>query len=234
MSVPPPSVPPPAATPAPIVSAGPELVLALEAGRRGRRGAADHLSLSRSGLRIEHERVLRAPLELALGALKVATVDPGPARTSGAVGRFAVLRRLGPKAVIPESEGIVGWLWTSSGGSGLTSLCEDDEAPNLALVLAKPLEEALLRAVFAPDFLAALAARSPLGRPTVLGVLLRVADGFRAADGFKAWGYPDVLTDREIPPTLRRHLPTDRPADPALQGGLDTRAATSVAPPGFR
>jgi hypothetical protein len=44
-----------------------------------------------------------------------------------------------------------------------------------------------------------------------------------------------VLTDKEVPPTLRRHLPTDRPADPMVSGaGSDAaRAATSVAPPGM-
>ena len=44
-----------------------------------------------------------------------------------------------------------------------------------------------------------------------------------------------MLTDKEVPPTLRRHLPTDKPADPMVQGGgADAaRAATSVAPPGM-
>jgi hypothetical protein len=81
-----------------------------------------------------------------------------------------------------------------------------------------------------------LAARSPLGSPTVLGVLFRVADTLAAEQGFRRWGFQDVLTDREVPPTLRRHLPTDRPADPTVGGGGGAdvaRAATSVAPPGM-
>ena len=35
----------------------------------------------------------------------------------------------------------------------------------------------------------ALAARSPLGSPTVLGVLFRVADTLAAEQGFRRWGF---------------------------------------------
>jgi len=235
MSVPPPSTPAPRA-PAPAPT--PELVLALEEPRGWRkphRSDADSLRLSASGVAIEHGRAMHSPLELPLGAVKVATVDPGPAKASGQFGRFAVLRRLGPTTVIPRREGIEGWLWTSTGGTGLTNLGEDDEAPNVALVFAKPLDEARLRGAFDPEFVTALAARSPLGSPTVLGVLFRVVDTLAAEQGFRRWGFQDVLTDKEVPPTLRRHLPTDRPADPTVGGGGSdaARAATSVAPPGM-
>src|SRR5215204_5319620 len=97
-SVPPPSGPPPSATPA-AAPAAPELVLALEAPRAWRKPRAsdgDKLRLGAEGLTIEHGRVMQAPLELPLGAVKVATVDPGPANSLGPCGRFAVLRRLGP------------------------------------------------------------------------------------------------------------------------------------------
>jgi hypothetical protein len=69
----------------------------------------------------------------------------------------------------------------------------------------------------------------------VLGVLFRVVDTLAAEQGFRRWGFQDVLTDKEVPPTLRRHLPTDRPADPMVSGGGSdaARAATSVAPPGM-
>ena len=161
-------------------------------------------------------------------------MDAGPAKQSGLYGRFPVLRRLGPATVIPRTEGIEGWLWTSSGGSGLTNLGEDDEAPNVALVFAKPLDEERLRAAFDPEFVTALAAKSPLGSPTVHGVLFRAADTLAAEQGFRRWGFQSVLTDKEVPPTLRRHLPTDRPADPVVRlGGDAARAATSVAPPGM-
>ena len=67
--------------------------------------------------------------------------------------------------MIPRTEGIEGWLWTSTGGTALTNLGEDDEAPNVALVFAKPLDDARLHAAFDPEFVTALAARSPLGEP---------------------------------------------------------------------
>jgi hypothetical protein len=227
-SVPPPSVPPPSDTPPPSAPAAPELVLALEA------NAGDRLRLGVDRLSLEHGGAMRAPLELPLGAVKVAAVDPGPARASGQYGRFAILRRVGPTRVVPRTDGIEGWLWTSTGGTGLTRLGTDDEAPNVALVFTKPLEESRLQAAFDPEFVTALAARSPLGSPTVLGLLFRVADTLAAEQGFRRWGFQSVLTDKEVPPTLRRHLPTDRPADPVVRGGSDDgRAATSVPPPGF-
>jgi hypothetical protein len=235
MSVPPPSSPPPAAAAA--APPSPELVLALEETRgwgRPRRSEGDRLTLRAGGLTIEHPRVMHAPLELPLSAVKVAIVDAGPAKASGQVGRFAVLRRLGPATVIPRSEGIEGWLWTSTGGTALTNLGEHDEAPNVALVFAKPLDDARLRAAFDLEFVTALAARSPLGSPTVHGLLFRVADTLAAENGVRRWGFQAVLTDKEVPPTLRRHLPTDRPADPTVRAGGDSaRAATSVPPPGM-
>ena len=232
------SVPPPSSTPsAPAAPPAPELVLALEESRgwgKPRRSDGDRLTLRAGGLSIEHGRVMHAPLELPLSAVKVAIVDAGPAKVSGQAGRFAVLRRLGPTTVIPQSEGIEGWLWTSTGGTALTNLGDQDEAPNVALVFAKPLDDTRLRAAFDPEFVTALAARSPLGSPTVHGVLFRVADTLAAEQGFRRWGFQAVLTDKEVPPTLRRHLPTDRPADPSVRGAGDSeRAATSVPPPGM-
>jgi hypothetical protein len=233
MSVPPPSSPSPETAAPPT----PELVLALEESRgwrRPRSSEGDRLTLRAGGLSIEHGRVMHAPLELPLSAVKVAIVDPGPAKASGEVGRFAILRRLGPTTVIPRTEGIEGWLWTSTGGTALTNLGEQDEAPNVALVYAKPLEDAPLHAAFDPEFVTALAARSPLGNPTVHGVLFRVADTLAAENGFRRWGFQEVLTDKEVPPTWRRHLPTDQSADPAVRASSDSaRAATSVPPPGM-
>ena len=48
----------------------------------------------------------------------------------------------------------------------------------------------------------------------MLGLLFRVADTLPAENGFRRWGFQGSLTDREVPPVLRRHLPTDKPADP--------------------
>jgi hypothetical protein len=228
-SVPPPSFPPPATRQPPAQ----ELVLELEGEPRS--GESDKLRLSADGISFEHGRVMHSPLELPLAAVKVAAVDPGPAMVeSQQLGRFPILRRLGPDRVIPRTEGIEGWLWTSTGGTALTGLGGEKEAPNVALVFTKPLVEAQLRAAFDPEFVTALAARSPLGSPTVLGVLFRVADSMAARKGFQRWGFQAVPTDKEVPPTLRRHLPMDRPADPMVRGSSDVaRAAASVPPPGF-
>jgi hypothetical protein len=224
------SMPPPASALPPVA---PNLTFALEHSRGRRRlRAEDELAIAGGGLSLMHGRFMKGPLELPLTAVKVATVDPGPAKVSGLTGRFAVLRRLSATTVVPRSEGIDGWLWTSTGGTGLTALGEADEAPNLALMLAKPLDEAAVRAAFLPEVAAALAARSPLGSPTVLGLLFRVADTIAAEQGLKRWGFESVLTDREVPPTLRRHLPTDKPANPVVGRGEDRRAGTSFAPPG--
>jgi hypothetical protein len=243
MSVPPPSSPFPSPSPSPPDPEQPAVVretlsFAIESSRgrhRPRMSEEDRLQLTAGGVTIEHGRVLQAPLQLPLGLVKVASVDPGPAKASGMAGRFPVLRRVSATAVVPREEGIEGWLWTSTGGTALTNLGEDDEAPNVALVFTKPLDEAIITAVFDPEFVSALAARSPLGAPTVLGVLFRVSDTLPATQGFRRWGFQDILTDRDIPPVQRRHLPTDRPADPTVRTGHadEARAKTSVAPPGF-
>jgi hypothetical protein len=228
MSVPPPSKKPDAPEPPP------EFVVALEGSERRESGDGNALRLSGSGISIWHGRLMRAPLELPLGAIKVASVDGGPARVSGQVGRFPILRRVSATAVIPRHLGIDGWLWTSTGGTALTSLGDAKEAPNVALVFAKPLEETRVRSAFDPEFLQALAARSPLGSPTVYGLLCRVNDTVSAGNTFRRFGFQEVLTDKEVPPTLRRHLPTDQAADPVVHGDGDSaRSATSVPPPGM-
>jgi hypothetical protein len=230
------SAPPPTVAP-PGKKLPSEVVLALDAGRGWRKpksSETDSLKLSTIGLVIECGRVLRQPLRLGFGSISVGAVDPGSARARSNEGRFPILRRLGPTAVVPRSEGIEGWLWTSAGGSGLTMLAEEDEAPNAALVFAKPLSEDAVTRAFEPEFVTALAARSALGVPTIHGLLFRVADAIAAQNAFTRFGLERPLTDREVPPTLRRSLPTDRSADPTLRLGGDERAAArSVAPPGF-
>jgi hypothetical protein len=228
MSVPPPpSVTPPLAGPR-------EHVIALESTRSWgrRRGAEDAIRLTPTGAVVTCERVLHRPLEIPLGTLQLGIVDPGPARPSGQVGRFPVLKRLSATAVIPRAQGIEGWLWTSIGGSGLTSLAEEDDAPNVALLFTKPLGEDAVTC-FAPSTAAEIIAHSPLGAPAVLGLLLRVADTTLAERTFGQYQLLRPLTDREVPPTMRRGLPTDVPADPVLYASEDARAATSVAPPGM-
>jgi hypothetical protein len=211
-----------------------EYTLELEAPRswgRGRR-SGDELRLSAMGMSITHEPTLHAPLRLPLGTLQLGLVDPGLARPGGMAGRFPILKRLSPTSVIPREQGIEGWLWTSLGGSALTVLGDPEDAPNAALLFTKPLGDDAV-ACFVPAMAEEIAARSPLGAPAIYGLLFRVADTVKAENTFRQFGLLRPVTDREVPPTLRRALPTDRPADPKLSGGEDARAATSVAPPGL-
>jgi hypothetical protein len=209
-------------------------VLALEASRSwGRRKGGDNvLRIGPLGASIEHEGTLREPLRLPLGTLQLGLVEPGSSRPGGTAGRFPVLKRLSATAVVPREQGLEGWLWTSIGGSALTMLGDPEDAPNAALLFTKPLGEDAI-ACFEPEAAAEIAARSPLGAPAVHGLLFRVADTRQAENTFRRFGLLRPVTDREVPPTMRRSLPTDRSADPILHGGgEDTRAATSVAPPG--
>jgi hypothetical protein len=226
------SLPPPNATES--GSGLREYVLELEASRsRGRRrGATDVLRLSAMGASITYERALHTPLRLPLGMLQLGLVDPGSARPDGMTGRFPILKRISATAVIPREQGIEGWLWTSLGGSALTVLGDPEDAPTAALLFTKPLGDDAVEC-FEPEMAQEIAARSPLGAPAIYGLLFRVADPSKAEIVFRQFGLLRPLTDREVPPTLRRALPTDRPADPGLAvGGEDARAATSVAPPG--
>jgi hypothetical protein len=210
-----------------------DYTIALEAPKSwGRRTGAGFLRLSAMGASIADERALRTPLRLPLGTLQLGLVDPGPAQPSGMTGRFPVLKRLSATSVIPREQGIEGWLWTSLGGSALTVLGDAEDAPNAALLFTKPLGDDAV-SCFVPAMAEEIAARSPLGAPAIYGLLFRVADTGKAETTFRQFGLLRPVTDREVPPTLRRALPTDRPADPMLSGGEDARSATSVAPPGL-
>jgi hypothetical protein len=220
----PPPVPP---------GAGRDHLLTFEPSRGwGRRRVEDTLRLTPDGATIVHEQTLRAPLRLPLGLLHLGLVERGAARPSGTVGRFPILRRLSATAVVPREEGVEGWLWTSSGGSALTVLGDEEDAPNAALLFTKPLGPEQLEPCLQPDALAAIAARSPLGVPAVPGFLFRVEDPTRAETAFRAYGLLRPLTDREVPPTMRRSLPTDKSADPMVKGPAQGPKG-SVAPPGF-
>ena len=227
------SVPPPSTSFAPPTGGNTlrEFPIALEAERswKRRRAGEDMLRLSALGATLEHERMLRAPLKLALGMLQIGIVERGAADADG---RFPILRRLSATAVVPREHGIEGWLWTRTGGSAMTLLGDPELAPNAALLFTKPLGAEHLSA-FAEDALADIAAHSPLGEPSVLGLLFRVADQSHTENVFRQFGLLRPLTDREVAPTLRRSLPGDRSADPALRGATpDVHVATSVAPPG--
>jgi hypothetical protein len=219
-----PSAPPPSGG-----AAGRTFTIAFESGRRI---APDALRLTPAGASLEAEGMFVQPLRLTLGQLQIGIVDRGPAKVRGAAGRFAVLRRLSPTHVVPREQGIEGWLWTSTGGSALTVIGEEDAAPTGALLFTKPLTAEQLKEAMAPAALEALAARSPLGVPTIPGFLFRLAAPADAETAFRTYGLLRPLTDREVPPTMRRSLPTDRPADPAIKGGTQAPKG-SVAPPGF-
>src|SRR3954471_2198310 len=215
--------------PPPSTGAARSLTVAFESGRRM---APDALRLSPNGATLEVDSILREPLRLTLGQLHLAQVDRGPAKTRGDVGRFPVLRRLSATAVVPREQGIEGWLWTSAAGSALTILGDEDAAPTGALLFTKPLGPEQLEEAMKPEALEALVARSPLGVPAVSGVLFRCADPAQAETAFRTYGLLRPLTDREIPPTMRRSLPSDRSADPSI-GGPTQGPKGSVAPPGF-
>jgi hypothetical protein len=196
----------------------------------GRRMAPDSLRLSPQGATLEVDSILRVPLVLTLNQLHLAQIDRGPAKVRGDAGRFPILRRLSATAVVPREQGIEGWLWTSIGGSALT-LVEDD-APTGALLFTKPLGPSELKDAMKPEVLEALVARSPLGVPAVPGFLFRVQDPANAETAFRAYGLLRPLTDREVPPTMRKALPTDKSADPTISGPAQGPKG-SVAPPGF-
>jgi hypothetical protein len=228
------SVPPQSSSFAPPGAGGSslrEFTIPLEAdGLLKRRTAGiDVLRVSALGAVLEHEAMLREPLKLALGMLQIGIVELGSA---DAKSRFPILRRLSATAIIPREHGVEGWLWTRAGGSAMTIVGDHDKAPNAALLFTKPLADEHLRA-FAPEALEEIAARSPLGSPAVHGLLLRVADTTRAEATFRQFGILRPLTDREVAPTLRRSLPTDRSPDPNVGAAPQTQAANSVAPPGM-
>jgi len=180
----------------------------------------------------EHPASLLRPLTVPAGIAAVASVDRGgsPDEEGAGEGRFAILHRTGPGAVIPAEEGVEGWLWTSRSGSALPSL--GSGVPNLALVFAQPLEADVVLEHFEPEFVGALAARSPLGEPAVFGLLARVSDPGLAQSAFAELGVGRPLTDREVAPAQRRRLPSDKPAHAAVARRREARPRSSIPPPG--
>jgi hypothetical protein len=227
-SAPPPNVGPPG------TSFRHEHLLELEASKSWKRKrTVDFLKFSPLGLEVHHSGVLVAPLTMPLGALAVACTETGPARPMTGEGRFPILKRISSNAIVPREEGVEGWLWTEAGGSAFPLLCDEDQAPNVAILFAHPLGEDTIMRRFTPDFAEALAARSALGSPAVYGLLMRVKDLVGTERVFTKFGVAKPLTDREVGPTLRRALPTDRAADPMVRVSDSSRASHSVAPPGL-
>ena len=226
-SAPPPTTGPPGAGPRH------EHMIELESsGRWKRKKSVDFLKFSPMGMELHHTGVLVMPLTMPLGAIALATTETGPVKPMAGEGRFPVLKRISSSAVVPREEGVEGWLWTAAGGSAFPSLCEEDEAPNAALIFTHPVADDVLERCFAPDFVTALAARSALGEPAIYGLLMRVTDVNLALRTFTKFGLGKPLTDREVAPTLRRSLPTDVSPDPTIAFS-DKHQTGSVAPPGF-
>jgi hypothetical protein len=196
----------------------------------GKKGPS-RLTLTPAEIVVEHAQALRRPLRFAPGSVAVADVDPGPGSGGkDAHGRFPILHRLGPTQVVPRSEGIMGWLWTSEDASAFTVL--GDDAPNLVLVFSPPLSGAVVQDAFEPAELAELAKRAPLGEPAVFGLLLRAERAHEVREALDRYGLLKPLTDREVPPVQRRHLPGDKEANPSLGARDAGRSETSVPPPG--
>lgn len=204
----------------------------IKAGRlQGLRAAKDFITVTTSAITLQHGHYLKQPLVLPLRIIAVAAVDYGSTSQSSSA-RFAVLRRLSDSAVIPFEEGIEGWLWTKASGSVLPVIAAD-EAPNVALILAHRLREGVVRSVFAEEFIQAMARHSPLGVPTVSGLLLGVVDVLTVERAFVKLGLESLLTDREIPPPLRRSLLTDKSADLQVRIPSGRSLDGSVPPPGL-
>jgi hypothetical protein len=214
-----------------------ELVIPL-AGQKGgllRRssGSGAMLRLRGPNLTFVHPGVLERELMVPGGLVDLVSIDRGA--NSGDHGRFPILHRMVNGKVIPFQQGIEGWLWTTVHGSSYPLLSDrPDEVPNVAMLFVKPLEEELVVEHFRPEWVKAVAERSPLGKPSILGLLARADKPSEAEKAFDEFGVLGELTDREVPPTHRKHLPDDKPANPTLAGGGDDpRAATSIAPPGM-
>ena len=228
------SAPPPTSGPPGGAAARHEHMIELEVSKSWKRKrTVDYLKLSPLGLEIHHGGVLLTPLTMPLGAIALACTESGPSRPMAGEGRFPVLRRISSNAVVPREQGVEGWLWTAAGGSAFPLLCDEDQAPNVAILFAHPLGEDTINRRFEPEFAQALAARSALGSPAVYGLLMRVRDLLPAERTFTKFGVAKPLTDREVGPMLRRALPTDVPADPMVHVSDSSRASHSVAPPGL-
>jgi hypothetical protein len=100
-------------------------------------------------------------------------------------------------------------------------------------VFSPPIAAEKLEGVLPEEKLQEVAKRSPLGSPALFGLLLRTEDHLGLERGFERYGFRTELTDREVPPTQRRHLADDKPANPTLGASDRDRAQTSVAPPGM-
>ena len=78
-----------------------------------------------------------------------------------------------------------------------------------------------------------LAKRAPLGEPALFGLLLRAENAEKVRKGLERYSLLRPLTDREVPPVQRRHLPDDKQANPSVALRESSREG-SIPPPGSR
>ena len=69
--------------------------------------------------------------------------------------------------------------------------------------------------------------------PAVFGLLVHVAKPDLASATLERYGLLRPITDRDVAPTQRRHLPSDKPANPSIDPAESARASTSMPPPGM-
>ena len=110
-----------------------------------RKKSVDYLKLSPLGLELHHGGVLVTPLTMPLGAIALACTETGPARPMAGEGRFPVLEAASAPApscrAIRASRAGCG---PRAGGSAFPLLCDEDQAPNVAILFAHPLGEDMI------------------------------------------------------------------------------------------
>ena len=228
VSAPPPTTGPPGA------GARHEHMIELESsGKWKRKKSVDFLKFSPLGMELHHTGVLVMPLTMPLGAIALACTESGPARPMAGEGRFPVLKRISSSAVVPRDQGVEGWLWTSSGGSAFPSLCDEDQAPNVAILFAHPLGEEMITRRFVPEF----ARRSPPARRSA--ARSSTACSCASATSCRRSASSPSSASPSRSPTKRSHRRCGArcpPTSPRTRWSpsLDSsRASRSVAPPGL-
>ena len=208
--------------------AGRTLTIAFESGRRM---APDALRLNPAGATLEVDGLLRAPLRLTLGQLHIGLVDRGPAKVRGAAGRFPVLKRLSATTVRAARARDRGLAVDEHRRLGADAARRRGRRADRRAAVH---QAARARAAQGGDGARARSRRSPRARRSASrrcsACCSAVAEAANAETAFRQYGLLRPLTDREVPPTMRRSLPTDQPADPAIDASAPSR---SVAPPGF-
>ena len=196
--------------------------------------APDALRINPHGATLEVDGFFHTPLKLTLGQLHLGMVDRGSAKVKGQAGRFPILKRLSATAVVPREQGIEGWLWTSTGGSALTVVGDEDAAPTrrpavhqAAHARAAQADDGHARVRGARRPLAARRARRP--RPPVPRRTSPQTPRPRSAPTACCARSPTA----RCRPRMRRSLPTDQLRRPDGRRPPAAARPARSAPPGF-